>query len=208
MLEVWRAIPGFDHYQVSNMGRIKSLSRKAKCGPAPGFRITPETVIKPFIAKNTGYAQVMIGRKKYLVHRLVALAWCDGYFEGACVDHVNGTRDDNRAENLNWVTASENSRRSFQSGRVVPSKGKFSSEHPTSKSVISTCLKTAKETLWPSAMDAVRAGFDSSSISRCCSGRYKSHKGFQWRYADSVPMERRRAAEHGVRWSEYRRADA
>lgn len=192
MPELWKDIPGIEHYQASNMGRIKSLSRQVKCGPAPGSRMVPQMTIKAFPAKNTGYLQVMIGRKKHSVHRLVALAWCDGYFEGACVDHKNGIRDDNRSENLDWVTASENSRRSFQNGRETPTKGKFSSDHNTSKSVVSTCCKTGVETHWPAAMDAVRAGFESASISRCCSGRNKTHKGHFWRYADTFPVERRR----------------
>lgn len=193
MPEIWKDIPGFEHYQASSLGRIKSLSRLVRSGPLPGLRRTPETIIQPFSAKNTGYLQVMIGRRKYSAHRLIAMTWCDGFFDGACVDHKNGDRTDNRPENLEWVTNSENLKRSFQNGRVSPTLGKFSDSHPTSKPVISTCQKTGEEITWQSAMDAVRAGFDSSSISRCCSGRYRHHKGHLWRYGDSVPAERRRA---------------
>ena len=192
MDEIWRDIPGLEYYQASNKGRIRSLSRTVPCGPPPGTRLIPERVIKQFLVNTTGYGQIKVGGKKYSSHRLIASTWCDGYFDGACVDHLNNIRIDNRPENLEWVTYGENTRRSFERGRVSYSLGKFSSDHPTSKPVVSTRLDNGIEVTWPSAMDAVRAGYDSSCISRCCSGQSKTHKGCTWEYGD----------RHGVQWSE------
>ena len=53
---------------------------------------------------NKGYVRF----KRKSVHRLVALNFVSGYFDGAEVDHINSARDDNRKENLRWVTPSEN----------------------------------------------------------------------------------------------------
>lgn len=53
---------------------------------------------------RNGYARF----KRKSVHRLVAINFVPGYFEGAEVDHINAIRDDNRAENLRWVTPSQN----------------------------------------------------------------------------------------------------
>ena len=53
---------------------------------------------------NKGYVRF----KRKPVHRLVALNFVPGYFDGAEVDHINSARDDNRKENLRWVTPSEN----------------------------------------------------------------------------------------------------
>lgn len=189
-MEVWRPVPQMAGYEASSKGRILSLSREVRCGR--GVRTIPTTILAPFAVRTTGYLQVKIFGKKVSAHRIIALTWCDGFFDGAWVDHLNGIRDDNRPENLEWVTASENSKRSYINGRVTPTKGAFSAKHPTSKAVISTDLRTGAVVRWDCAMDAVRMGFDSSGISRCCNGLSKSHKGFAWGFAD----------RHGVRWSE------
>lgn len=186
MTETWREIPSLPGYKASDQGRIKSTTRVIRCGG--GTRTIKTTVLQPFLSKSTGYMQIKTGGRKFSVHRLVAEVWVSGYFDGACVDHINGIRDDNRPENLEWVTLSENVRRGFANGRTSPTKGRFSAGHPTSKPVISTCLTTGREQFWPAAMDAVRAGYDSSCISRCCSGANTTHKGMAWRY--------------GVKWSD------
>lgn len=189
MTEVWRKVPGFAGYEASNLGRIKSLSRIVNNNG--GTRRIPERILLQWTVKSTGYLQVNLSGKRMSGHRVIALSWCDGFFDGAHVDHINGNRSDNRAENLEWVTVSENAKRSFNNGRTNPFLGKRSREHPTAKPVISRCLNTGAVTHWDSAMDAVRDGFDSSSISRCCSGQSKTHKGHEWQYA-----------RHGVQWSE------
>lgn len=186
--ELWKDIPGEPHYQASDLGRIRSHDRTVRC--KNGYRSVKGKILSPFDVKSTGYRQVDIRGKRKYVHRLVAMAWCDGYFHGACVDHINAVRSDNRAANLRWVTMSENQRHSYSLGRVTPTKGVFSGKHPTSKAVISLCLSTKTEKFWPSAMDAVRAGFDSSSISRCCSGKVNTHKGHSWRFANEARDER------------------
>jgi len=184
MSELWRKIPGFAHYEASNLGRIRSLDRMVRC--YNGQRMVKGKILSPFKAKKTGYLQVCIRGKKFSAHRLVGLAWVPGFFDGAWIDHINGKRDDNRPQNLNWVTPSENSKRSFANGRKAPSLGRFSAEHPKSKAVISRCLKTGKERIWASAMDAVREGYDSSCISRCCAGISRHHAGHKWRFAEAA----------------------
>lgn len=180
-METWRDIPGIPHYQASCAGRIRSLDRMVRC--KSGVRLCKGRVLSCFPAKSTGYLQCDIAGVRHSVHRLVALAWCEGHFSGAVVDHINGSRSDNRPENLSWVTQSENQLRSYRMGRVGSFTGRSSSDHPTSKAVISKCITTGQERFWPSAMDAVRQGFDSATISRCCAGKVRSHKGYTWRFA-------------------------
>jgi hypothetical protein len=184
MIEQWRPLPGFNGYEASNFGRIRSLPRSVSNNG--GSRKIAGCIISQWRVKSTGYFQAELGGKRVYSHRIIALAWCEGYFDGAHVDHINGDRGDNRPCNLEWVTPSENHKRSYRNGRVNPFKGSRSGEHPTSKAVISRCLETGEVTHWRSAMDAVRHGFSSDGISRCCTGKIASHKGHEWRFAREV----------------------
>jgi len=119
--EQWKDIEGFEEiYQVSNMGRVMRV--------AGGMGATPGRILRP--GKTTaGYLQVSLWRdgksKQRLVHRLVAVAFHGPAPEGCEVNHKNGIKDDARAENLEWVTRSENRHHAYKvlGQRAVGSKG-------------------------------------------------------------------------------------
>ncbi len=194
MIEVWVDIEGIPFYQVSNKGNFRSITREVTVTSTrkrPYKKIINGTSLKPFKCKSTGYLQIKVYGKKYSAHRIVAKAFCTGFCDSLVVNHKNGQRDDNRAENLEWVSHSENSKHGYkQNGRIPISLGKFSGDHPASKAVISTDMKTGEEVYYEAAMDAVREGFDSSSISRCCNGESSYHKGRFWRFANETMKAR------------------
>lgn len=104
MLEIWKDIPGYeDYYQVSNLGNVKSL-RKNK-------------IMSPCIA-GRGYNHLFLYKDKkasgFLVHRLVLLAFI-GY-SNLVVNHKNGIKTDNRLENLEYCTYSENEQHAYKTG--------------------------------------------------------------------------------------------
>lgn len=107
--ELWKDIKDFDGYQISNMGRIRSVGRKVAVG------VHKKEIVGLILKTNKdkdGYEGVnlKIGGKSYRkkVHRLVAETFIDNPNDYPCIDHINGIRDDNRAENLRWCTVKMN----------------------------------------------------------------------------------------------------
>ena len=102
-MEIWKDIEGYEGlYQVSNMGRVKSLDYK---------HTGKEKIMKLFKNKK-GYLQINLSKnneqKFFTVHRLVALAFIPNQLNKPFIDHINTVKDDNRADNLRWCTAKEN----------------------------------------------------------------------------------------------------
>jgi len=109
MSMVWKPIVGFeDCGEVSNTGLIRN-----KHG----------LIRKTTVAKN-GYERVGFhgGQETVFVHRIVARAFCDGYADGLEINHKDGNKLNNNADNLEWVTRSQNVQHSFDVlGKKSPS---------------------------------------------------------------------------------------
>ncbi len=94
-MEVWKPIDGYDDYQISNFGRVKSL------------KYDKERILKPF-PNSDGYLQVDLGKKYLKIHRLVALAFILNPENKPCIDHIDRNKINNSFNNLRWVTHQEN----------------------------------------------------------------------------------------------------
>ena len=114
-MEEWRDIDGFiGLYQISNLGRVKSLARETPFTNRWGQRITrtrKEFIMRTKIQYN-GYVCVTFRKNSkphtISVHRLVAMAFIPNPENKPQIDHIDGNKQNNIASNLRWVTAAEN----------------------------------------------------------------------------------------------------
>lgn len=117
-MEIWKKIIGFENlYEVSSLGNVKSLGNS---------KLRKEKILKQGIS-NCGYKTVCLSKnnkyKTYTVHRLVAMCFIDNPKNKATVNHRNGIKNDNRVENLEWCSTSENTKHAYDSGLINVSKG-------------------------------------------------------------------------------------
>lgn len=145
--EIWKDVPNYGgKYEISNMGRVASyLNGNAKyLGKDKQLRhINKQSLICR--KKGTGYLQVTLQKgstynnKHCLVHRLIAEAFIPNPEKKAQINHKNGIKHDNRIENLEWVTASENSKHSWRIGLSKSTKAHKSSAKRAAEIYKNTC---------------------------------------------------------------------
>lgn len=113
MIEEWKEIEGYGgKYLISNLGRVKSLKNHK------------ERILTAFV-NNKGYPRVALCQdgqpKYYLVSRLVAEAFCENPDpkHANTVDHIDGDKENNRAENLRWLSLADNVRENAKKRRKM-----------------------------------------------------------------------------------------
>lgn len=112
-MEIWKDVKGYEGlYQVSSLGRIKSLERKVR-NTKNSFRVVEEKILKTLLI-NSGYLTVPLSNKQIVkrrtVHQLVAESFLDHKPNGLnmVVNHKNFDKKDNRISNLEVITVREN----------------------------------------------------------------------------------------------------
>ena len=209
--EVWKPIRNYEGlYEVSNMGRVKSLERTVWVNG--GSYKKSERILKP--QKVRGYLGVSLCKdaelKRYLVHRLVGQAFMENPEGFKEINHIDEDKTNNKVENLEWCNRSYNANFGTRNQRVAEKlrgrkkskesvekrvekmRGrKQSEEHikkrvqKNSKPVYSINKESGLIVYWNSAKEAGRVlGIDNSSITKCCKGKLKSIKGYTFFYAD------------------------
>jgi hypothetical protein len=182
-VECWMPISGYEgFYEISNLGRIKSLKRDV---PTKDNRVKhlKERLLQPQRDKK-GYLHIVLnkGAIKTIrnVHRIVCETYHpDKYFEGAWVNHINGKKDDNRISNLEFVTASENIKHGF---RVLGRK--INSDY-IKKSVLQYDLNGNMINKFQSITDAaIKTNSHQRGISACINNKRKTANKYIWRLGE------------------------
>ena len=203
MKEIWKDIKGYEGiYQVSNLGRVKSLDRiDSNNHPLKGV------ILKPYIS-NSGYLLVGLykqqKRDRKLLHRLVAEAFIPNPDNKPEIDHINTIKIDNTVclnedgsinyekTNLRWTTRKENinnplTKTKMQINARKPSKGKYGKKHHRSKPIIQYDKEGNFIKEWDCANDVERVlGISNKHIGSVCLGKRKSCGGYIWKYKNAA----------------------
>lgn len=194
--ELWCAIPGYDGaYEVSNYGRVRSLDRTINLGERYERRYASQ-ILKLSICRG-GYVQVGLkkgrNRKMELVHRLVAQAFIPNPKQKPQVNHIDGDKMNNRADNLEWCTDSENKRHAWRQGLMKSNPAVIERRRVKCFKPVQ-CIETGE--IFVSMTDAARRyNIAISCITNCAKGKTKNSAGHTWRYCRPVKRSEIRFVE-------------
>ncbi len=186
--EIFKDIPWYEWlYQISSLWRVKSLNYQ---------KTKQEKILKTLFCNWYGRVRlpISINKKISLVHRLVAQAFIPNPENKPQVNHINWIKSDNRVDNLEWVTISENA---IHNHKILWYKTYYSYNHPTKwKKLLNPCFtkKVNQYDLewnfiktWNSIINIKRElNINNSDIWECCKWRRKTAWWFIWKYNDTT----------------------
>jgi hypothetical protein len=166
-MEIWKDINGYEgYYQISSYGRVKNVeTNKILIGDT----------------NNIGYRRVWLYipvKKRYFVHRLVAIHFCRGYRDGFVVNHKDGDKLNNHADNLEWVTRSENDLHAYRLNLREPHPCQFKHR------ILAYDVKTGELVkIYNNTMECSEdLNVARPNIYNCCNGKQASCRGYILRY--------------------------
>ena len=171
MKEIWKDIKGYEGlYQVSNLGRVKSLSRKR----IDRNQILPERILKPIFNEKRGYYQIYLRKnnisRTFKPHRLVAEAFIPNPDNLPEVNHKDENKVNNCVDNLEWCNRNYNMNYGTKNKRIAKALSK-----PVK------CVET--DIIYRSVHEVSRqTKIDATSISRACRGKQQIAGGYHWKY--------------------------
>lgn len=186
--EEWRDVVGWGGlYQVSNLGRVKSLPKSVKFKDGR-VRDYDNKILSP-LHTSSGYLHVMLYantcRKQYYIHRLVCEAFISNTSAHSDVNHIDGCKTNNRLCNLEWCSRSSNIKHAYDSNL------RFAYMREAIKTISRPVLQYSADgelvAEYPSASAAARLNkYNQASISLHCRSEVKkiTYKGFIWKYKE------------------------
>ena len=178
MIEIWKDVIGYEGlYQVSNLGRVKSLAKIAK--NKYGEFMLKDRIMKTHI-KLDGYRSVTFVKngkvKLHSVHRLVAKAFVpnpNNYHE---VNHIDEDKTNSRFDNLEWCNRLYNVNYGTGIERRIESRRKNNLKI-LQLDETGTIIKE-----WNDLNEIIDNGYSKTGVWKCCKGYQEIHRGYRWKY--------------------------
>lgn len=188
-MEIWKQLKNYeDLYEISNLGRIRSLdhyinyydinTKQIKQRLKKGVYIKPKR-------KNNGYLEYTLygkekGKKIYcLAHRLVAETFISNPNNLPQVNHKNGRKADNRVNNLEWVTSKENQQHAIKTGLRKSVYGNKPIQNITTGKIYISAMEAARDI--HKEIPASKIESIMKNIKRCCSGKRPTAYKYKWK---------------------------
>lgn len=195
MEEIWKDIEGYEgYYQVSNLGRVRSLDHIANS--ANGVPQRHKGKILKQSVRKLGYMRVHVSRDgvaaSISVHRLVAAAFCERPDGMNVVNHIDNNPSNNRADNLEWTDYKGNMQHAAKQGRMKCKHTNYLKGIEAHKVPVVAIAPDGTRTWFESGADAARSlGIPRGHISPICRGAYgyKTSHGYRFEYAQSQRQE-------------------
>lgn len=177
-MEEWRDVVGYEGiYQISNLGRIKSIRCRGHIR---------EKILKPYV-DGKGYLFITLckdgKRKECRIHNLVATMFIQKPSNAQCVNHKNGNKKDNCVNNLEWCTFQQN---------IIHSRTQLGNIPNPPKKVIQKNLDGEILKIWDSGLEVQKyLGIWQPSLSRVCRNGGGILNGFFWSYFEMKGEKKR-----------------
>ena len=185
-MENWKDIKGYEgFYQVSNLGRVKSLARVSYNPNGTVNSHIKEKILVQNLDRG-GYPNVGLcknGKSKTMkVHRLVAMAFIENPENKSQINHKDEVKINNVVENLEWCSAQENINYGTRTTRAIQNRRSYKlGNSPSAKPVF---CEELNKTFDCAIRVEEELGICGSSICNVCKGKQKTAGGFHWRYAN------------------------
>jgi len=165
-MKIWKDIEGYPKYQISNLGRVKSL------------KMSEEKIMCLYNTRDGYHMAGLFNNpklKSIKVHRLVAETFIPNPLNKRTVNHINGIKTDNRVTNLEWNTHKENMKHAYNNN--IRNNDYFK------KPVLMLTKDNKPLLIFDSQTEAEEAlGSKNRHISCCCNGKRKTANGYKWQY--------------------------
>lgn len=172
--EIWKPIEGYKGiYEISNLGRVKSLARLDVIGRKIGERI-----MKCQLNKD-GYLNITLknedGKKTYLLHRLVAIHFVENPYGYDEINHIDVDPSNPKASNLEWCTRKYNVNYADAIEKTIKANQK-------------KVIQLSKDNVYIKTHESIKGAakevqIPDSNITACCKGKRPTAGGFKWEYA-------------------------
>ena len=196
--EQWRPIEGFPCYLVSDQGRIKSIRNpKNPKILKPGHNWQGYESVT--LMSGNEHAAAGTTRCCRRVHKLVAEAFIPNPEKKPYIDHINTITNDNRAENLRWVTGYENYHNPLTMEHMEAAKPARVEKTKHKVYVYDEQLNLVYT--FPSTADAARIlQRNQGNIASCCTGALPRYLGWIWSYEELTDISQRKELEEKMRY--------